>query len=88
VDASPLAQVHTGVPPELQAIQQDLLEVARWWRERKLQQIHPGPPRQTKRWMVNVDTRWIEPVRQAAEAEGVDLMTIVDRAFPQYFEGR
>jgi hypothetical protein len=80
--------VHPGIPPEIQAIQQDLLEVAAWWRERKLQRVHPGPPRDTERWTVHVDTRWIEAVKQAAEAEGVPIMTIVDRAFRQYFEGR
>src|SRR5262245_33273329 len=95
VDTSPPArvepgppQVHTGGLPELQAIQQDLLEVVAWWRERKLQRVHPGPPRDTERWTVHVDTRWIAAVKQEAEAEGVPIMTIVDRAFRQYFEGR
>jgi predicted DNA binding CopG/RHH family protein len=80
--------VHPGIPAELQAIQQDLLEVVEWWRERKLRRVHPGPPRDTERWTVHVDTRWIEAVKQEAAAEGVPIMTIVDRAFRQYFEGR
>jgi hypothetical protein len=37
---------------------------------------------------VHVDTRWIEPVKQEAEALRVPIMEIVDRAFRQYFEGR
>jgi hypothetical protein len=81
-------QVHAGVPAELQAIQQDLLEVVEWWRERKLQRVHPGPPRDTERWTVHVDTRWIAAVKQEAAAEGVPLMVVVDRAFRRYFEGR
>jgi hypothetical protein len=80
--------VHAGVPAELQAIQQDLLEVVEWWRERKLQRVHPGPPRDTERWTVHVDTRWIAAVKQEAAAEGVPLMVVVDRAFRRYFEGR
>jgi hypothetical protein len=95
VDTSPPARVepgplqgHPGVPAELQAIQQDLLEVVAWWHERKLQRVHPGPPRETERWTVHVDTRWIAAVKQEAEAEGVPIMTIVDRAFRRYFEGR
>jgi hypothetical protein len=69
-------------------MQQDLLEVVAWWRERKLQRVHPGPPRDTERWTVHVDTRWIEAVKQEAAAERVPIMEIVDRAFRQYFEGR
>src|ERR671934_283410 len=84
--SGPPTQVHLGVPPELQGIQQDLLEVVAWWRERKLQRVHPGPPRDTERWTVHVDKRWIEAVKQEADAEGVPIMTIVDRAFRQYFE--
>jgi hypothetical protein len=88
LDQGPLAQVHPGGPPELQGIQQDLLEVVAWWRERKLRRVDPGGPRDTERWTVHVDTRWIEAVKQEAAAEGVPIMTIVDRAFRQYFEGR
>jgi hypothetical protein len=87
--ASPsLPDVHPGIPPEIQAIQTDLVELVQWWRERKLARVHPGPPRDTERWTVHVDTRWIEAVKQEAAAEGVPIMTIVDRAFRQYFEGR
>ncbi len=86
--SGPPAQVHIGVPPELQGVQQDLLEVVAWWRERKLQRVHPGPPRDTERWTVHVDKRWIEAVKQEADAERVPIMAIVDRAFRRYFEGR
>ena len=86
--SGPPTQVHPGVPPELQGIQQDLLEVVAWWRERKLQRVHPGPPRDTERWTVHVDKRWIEAVKQEADAERVPIMEIVDRAFRRYFEGR
>ncbi len=51
-------------------------------------QVAPGGPRDTERWTVHVDTRWIAAVKEEAAAEGVPIMSIVDRAFRHYFEGR
>jgi hypothetical protein len=88
VDASP-PEAHRGLPAELQAIQQDLLDMVAWWRERQLRRVHPeGHLRSTERWTVHVDMRWIEAVKQEAAAEGVSIMEIVDRAFRHYFERR
>jgi hypothetical protein len=86
--SGPPVQVHPGVPPEWQGLEQDLLEVVAWWRERKLQRVDPGGPRDTERWTVHVDKRWIEAIKQEADAERVPIMEIVDRAFRRYFEGR
>jgi hypothetical protein len=72
-------------PAELRAITNDLLEVAAWWRARKLRRVDTGGPRETQRWTVHVDVRWIERVKEMAEAEGVSQAEIVDRVFRQFF---
>jgi hypothetical protein len=85
----PPAQVHTGIPAELQAIQQDLLDMVAWWRERQRPRVHPEVhPRATERWTVHVDTRWIQAVKQEAAREGEPIMAVVNRIFRRYFEGR
>ena len=82
-------QVSPGVPStELEAMKADLLEVVEWWRERKRRRVDPGPPRYTQRWTVHVDPRWIQQVKEAAEAEGTSRAEIVDRALRRYFESR
>jgi AcrR family transcriptional regulator len=73
------------VPAALEAMQQDLLEVVQWWRERKRQRVAPGGPTSTARWTVHIRTAWIAAVKQEAAAEGVPIMAIVDRAFRRYF---
>jgi hypothetical protein len=80
--------VHPGLPPELQAIQQDLLDLVAWWRERQRARVHPEVhPRATARWTVHVDVRWIQAVKQEAAREGEPIMAIVNRIFRRYFEG-
>jgi AcrR family transcriptional regulator len=81
--------VHPGLPPELQAIQQDLLDLVAWWRERQRARVHPEVhPRATRRWTVHTNVRWIQAVKQEAAREGEPLMAVVNRALQQYFEGR
>jgi hypothetical protein len=75
-------------PSELNAIREDLLEVAALWRARKMRRVDPRGPRTNKRQTWLVDVEWCERVREAAEAEGVSQAEIVDRAFAQFFEGR
>src|SRR3712207_1947273 len=45
-------------PAELDAIKADLLEVAQWWRARKMRRVDPGGPREAQRQTWHVDTRW------------------------------
>jgi hypothetical protein len=82
-------QVDLGpqTPAELRAITQDLLEVAAWWRTRKMRRVDPGGPRETRRQTWHVAVEWIERVKEAAEVEGVSQAEIVDRAFRQFFVG-
>ena len=74
-------------PAELDTIKADLLEVAAWWRARKMRRVDPGGPRDTQRQTWHVDRRWIAQVKEMADAEGVSQAEIVDRAFRHYFEG-
>jgi hypothetical protein len=83
-----LPAVHHGLPAELEGIREDLLEVAQWWRERKMRRVDPSGPRDTERWTVHVERQWIERVKEEADAEGMPIMAIVNRALRQYFEGR
>jgi hypothetical protein len=82
VDLSP----HT--PAELREITSDLLEVAAWWRARKMRRVDPGGPRETRRQTWHVGVEWIERVKETAEAEGVSQAEIVDRAFRHFFSDR
>jgi hypothetical protein len=66
-------------------IKADLLEVAAWWRARKMRRVGPSGPRETRRWTVHIDKQWIDCVKEMAEAEGVPQPEIVDRAFRQCF---
>jgi hypothetical protein len=81
----------TGAPPELVSLLSDLpalQEVAQWWRERKLQRVSPSGPKATERWTIHVERQWIDHVKEEAETLGIPIMTIVNRAFEHYFEGR
>ena len=83
-------QVHylSEILMEIEAIKTDLLEVVHWWRARKMRRVDLGGPRNTQCWTVHVDKRWIEAVKEMAEAEGVSQAEVVDRALRQFFEGR
>jgi hypothetical protein len=81
-------EVHPGIPAALQTVQQDLLDIVAWWRARQQPRVHQVHPRSTMRWTVHADVRWINAVKDEAAAEGVPIMTIVDRIFRRYYEAR
>jgi transcriptional regulator with XRE-family HTH domain len=83
---TPEVDLHPQTPAELGTITADLLEVAAWWRARKMRRLDPGEPRDTQRQTWHVDKRWIEQVKEMADSEGVSQAEIVDRAFRQFFE--
>jgi hypothetical protein len=90
-ESSPQVPAVTSEPAPLttlDSIKTDLLELVDWWRARKMRRVDSGTPRETQRWTVHVDKRWIDVVKVAADVEGVSQAEIVDRAFRQYFEGR
>jgi hypothetical protein len=57
------------------------------WRARKMPRVDPGGPRETQRWTVHVEKRWIERVKAQADLEGVSQAEIVDRALRPSCEG-
>ncbi len=85
---TPEVDLGPQTPAELRAITTDLLEVAAWWRARKMRRVDPGGPRETRRQTWHVDVQWIERVKEQAEAEGVSQAEIVDRAFRAFFSDR
>jgi hypothetical protein len=83
-----LPMVDTGklTPAEAEAVRMDFWELIGWWRERKLQRVYEGTPRETARQTYHVETRFIRLIHQKAEGEGVSITEVVNRAFKAYFE--
>ena len=80
--------VHKGVqtPEALTAVQEDLVELAAWWRERKrLAQAPLRSEEETQRQTYHVQKRFIEAIKREAELERVSITEIVNRAFQQFF---
>jgi len=82
-----LSEFHheTPLPHELLEAWEDLKEMQAWWRARKraLQTEHAR--REIQQQTYDVQTRYIAAIACAADAEGVSIMEIVNRAFQQYF---
>jgi hypothetical protein len=84
---SPLVvDMGTLTPAELEAVRSDFWEMIGWWRDRRLKQVHARTPRDTARQTYHVERRYIELIREEAEAEGVSIMEVVNRAFRAYFQ--
>ena len=85
-----LPVVDTGklTPAEADAARTDFWELIEWWRERKLQRVYESTPRETARQTYHVETRFIRLIHREAEAEGVSITEVVNRAFRGYFSGR
>ena len=75
----------TPLPHELREAWEDLKEMQAWWRARK-QALQTEPSHQeTQQQTYHVETRYITAIARAADAEGVSIMAIVNRAFRQFF---
>ena len=85
---TPKVDLSPQTPAALRDITTDLLEVAAWWRARKMRRVDSGRPRETRRQTWHVAVEWIERVKEQAEAEGVSQAAIVDRAFRHFFSDR
>jgi hypothetical protein len=66
----------------------ELQELIDWWQQRQRQRVYDSLPRETSRQTYHVETQWIELIRKEADAEGVSLMQVVNRAFRAYFESK
>ena len=82
--------VDTGqlTPAEAEAVRTDFWELIEWWRERKLQRVYESTPRETARQTYHVEKRYIRLIHREAEAEGVSITEVVNRAFRAYFDKR
>jgi ribosome-binding protein aMBF1 (putative translation factor) len=74
----------TLTPAELEAVQSDVWEMIGWWRNRRLKQVHARTPRDTAPQTDHIERRYIERIREEAEAEGVSIREVVNRAFRAY----
>jgi transcriptional regulator with XRE-family HTH domain len=84
-----LPVVDTGklTPAEADAVRDDFWEVIEWWRERRVQRAQDSIPRETARQTYHVEKRFIRLIHREAEAEGVSITEVINRAFRGYFEG-
>lgn len=71
---------------ELEAVRADFWELIEWWRERRVQRAQDSIPRGTARQTFHVETRFIRLIHREADAEGVSITEIVNRAFRKYFD--
>jgi len=82
----PVVDIGTLSPAELETVRLDFWEMIGWWRDRRLKQINARTPRDTARQTYHVERRYIELIREEAEAEGVSITEVVNRALRVYFE--
>jgi hypothetical protein len=82
----PSTPLDRSVPALLEDLQGDLIEMALWWRDRKLRQAHPRQARDTVRWTIHVDRRWWDRVIELSDAERASMTDVMDRIFREYFE--
>src|SRR5882724_10451975 len=82
----PVVDTGTLSPAELEAVRSDFWEMIGWWRDRRLKQDNASTPRDTARQTYHVERRYIALIRAEAEAEGVSIMEVVNRAFKTYFK--
>jgi hypothetical protein len=82
----PSAPRDRSVPAVLEDLQGDLIEMAMWWRDRKLRQAQPRQARDTVRWTIHVDRRWRDRVIELSDAERASITDVMDRIFREYFE--
>ena len=85
-----LPGVDTGklAPAEADAVRADFWELIEWWRERRVQRAQDSTPRETARQTYHVEKRFIRLIHREAEAEGVSITEVVNRAFKVSFDKR
>jgi hypothetical protein len=86
--STPMIDTGTLAPAELEAVRSDFWEMIRWWRDRKIKLVNKGRPRETTRATYHVERRFVELIREEAEAEGISITEVVNRALRAYFEGK
>jgi hypothetical protein len=84
--STPVVDAGTLTPAELEAVKLDFWEMIQWWRDRKLKIVRASTPRDTQRQTYHVERRYIELIKHEAEAEGISITEVVNRALGAYFE--
>jgi transposase len=82
----PSAPSDRSVPAGIEDLQGDLIEIAMWWRNRKLRRAQPRQAWDTVRWTIHVDRRWRDRVIDLSDAERASITDVMDRIFREYFE--
>jgi hypothetical protein len=77
VDGVPVVDAGILTPAEVEAVRADFWEVIAWWRERKLQRVHAGIPRETQRQTYHVEKEYSRLIHR--KAEGVIITEVVNR---------
>jgi hypothetical protein len=85
-DGVPVVDIGKLTPAEVEEMRADFWELIEWWRERKLQRVYQSTPRETARQTYHVDKKYIRLIHREADAEGVSITEVVNRAFMAYFE--
>jgi hypothetical protein len=85
--STPVVDTGTLAPAELEAVRSDFWEMITWWRDRKMKLVNKSIPRETTRATYHVERRFVELIREEAEAEGISITEVVNRALRTYFEG-
>lgn len=85
-DGLPVVDMGKLTPAEVEAMRGDFWELIEWWRERKLQRVYRSQPRETLRQTYHIEKPYITLIHREAEAEGVSITEVVNRAFRAYFE--
>jgi hypothetical protein len=84
-DGLPVVDTGKLTPAEVEDVRTNFWELIEWWRERKLQRVYQSKPRETTRQTYHVEKRFVRLIHQEAEAEGVSITEVVNRAFQKYF---
>jgi hypothetical protein len=84
-ESVPVVDMGKLTPAEVEAVRGDFWELIEWWRERKLQRVYRSQPRETARATFHVEKEYIKLIHREAEAEGVSIAEVVNRAFRAYF---
>jgi hypothetical protein len=71
---------------EIETVRADFWEIIGWWRERKMQRVYASTPRETQRQTYHVEKEYIRLIHREAEAKGVSITEVVNRAFKMYFD--
>ena len=74
----PVVDIGTLSPAELEAVRSDFWEMIGWWRDRRLKQVHASMPRDTARQTYHVERRYLNRIKEEAEAEGMSITEVVN----------